>query len=335
MYSISNLPTFAQLKKEVFMKKNLYLLVIIMLSGITFISCQKESTIENEENNFTITNENIGYIHNECLKAAYEAIKESPIFDQSSRSLSKVITIQDVTDVIGKADVACFKRLGEIKKLSDTELRNFVNQNLNTQIPEGVYKAMSNMIYNPSFSYTKDYLTPQYGSNISDLQKEFLEDFISQLRNTSSNASLDYVADKMKVKWYPLAKTQEDRSVIASTCNVAQASTDYWTHNISKWKISKIEKSSFRTVCGALVGADCACITELMWMSAIGVLVADKIALVCVGTSLSAGIGQAVNDLIVNWPSRNAIDNTISYQEYQKLILSSRLKAIKADSSLN
>lgn len=52
-----------------------------------------------------------------------------------------------------------------MKKLSDSDLRNFVNQNLSTQIPEGVYRAMSNMIYDSNFSYTRDYLTPEYGNN--------------------------------------------------------------------------------------------------------------------------------------------------------------------------
>lgn len=85
-----------------------------------------------------------------------------------------------------------------MKKLSDSDLRNFVNQNLSTQIPEGVYRAMSNMIYDSNFSYTRDYLTPEYGNNISNVQKEFVEDFISQLRNSMTNASLDYIPDKMK-----------------------------------------------------------------------------------------------------------------------------------------
>ena len=319
------------------MKKSIYLLVTIILSSINFISCQKENEFvtENKNSTFTITSENIGYVHNECLEAAYEAIKDSPIFNKSSRSSYRTITVQEVADIIGKADVACFKRLGEMKKLSDEELRVFVNQNLDTQIPEGVYRAMSNMIYDSNFSYTKDYLTPQYGNNISSLQKEFLEDLINQLRSSMTNTSLDYIPDKMKIKWNRLAKTQEDRYVIFSTCNVAKASTDYWTDNYSKWNISKIEKSSFRTVCGALIGADCACIAELMWMSAIGVLVADKIALVCVGTSLSAGIGQAVNDLIVNWPTRNALGESFSYQDYQELILNARIKAIKSDPTLN
>lgn len=316
------------------MKKGLFLLSTLILLSISFLSCQKDCSIESKDTGLTVTPENIGYIHNECLEAAYEAIKDSPIFDQSSGS-SHVVTIQDVANVIGKADVACFKKLGEMKKLSDSDLRNFVNQNLSTQIPEGVYRAMSNMIYDSNFSYTRDYLTPEYGNNISNVQKEFVEDFISQLRNSMTNASLDYIPDKMKIKWYSLAQTQNDRDVILSTCNVATASTDYWTSNISKWNISKIQKSSFRTVCGALVGADCACLTELMWMSAIGVLIADKIALVCVGTSLAAGIGQAVNDMIVNWPSRAEMGEPMSYQEYQNLILQARIKAMNSDPTLN
>lgn len=70
-------------------------------------------------------------------------------------------------------------------------------------------------------------------------------------------------------------------------------------------------------------------------MSAIGVLIADKIALVCVGTSLAAGIGQAVNDMIVNWPSRAEMGEPMSYQEYQNLILQARIKAINSDPTLN
>ena len=159
------------------MKKGLFLLSTLILLSISFLSCQKDCSIESKDTGLTVTPENIGYIHNECLEAAYEAIKDSPIFDQSSGS-SHVVTIQDVVNVIGKADVACFKKLGEMKKLSDSDLRNFVNQNLSTQIPEGVYRAMSNMIYDSNFSYTRDYLTPEYGNNISNVQKEFVEDFI-------------------------------------------------------------------------------------------------------------------------------------------------------------
>lgn len=304
------------------------------ISSLMFLACQNNeidspSDGKSSEMNSSIQIEEVGTMHNECMEAAYDAINLSPLLNTRA---SNTITVEDFTSILGQTDAASYRRIGELKKLSGEELRNFVNDYLNIDIPERSYKAISNMLYNSSFSYTKDYLTQIY-NDISPELEGFLDELTDELKNAYTTASIDFAIDKIHLKWTRKVKTQEDREAITATINVAKSSKEYWNKNISKWGVPNIIKqSTFRTIIGHAVAADCICIIDFIRIGRQWVIPFwDKIAVAAAGTSVVYGIVGALEDRIISTSGEYIIfsnGETITYSELKKMRYNACAKAI-------